>query len=86
MVPLGIMLVSGCTSARKADSAFDKKAVFSAIDEDHDGKIRKKEYHFIWKDKKMAREYFTRLDKHNSDLLTEAEFVVPWVTGPLRQS
>ena len=71
MVPLGIMLVSGCTSARKEDSAFDKKAVFNAIDKDHDGKIRKKEYRVIWKDKKMAKVYFARLDKHNNDLLTE---------------
>ena len=83
MVPLGIMLVRGCTSARKEDSAFDKKAMFNAIDKDHDGKIRKKEYRVIWKDKKMAKVYFTRLDKHNNDLLTEPEFVVPCITGPL---
>jgi Ca2+-binding EF-hand superfamily protein len=84
MLLLGIMLVSGCTSARKEDSAFDKKAVFNAIDKDHDGKIRKKEYRLIWKDKKMAEEYFDRLDKDDNGLLTEDEFLVPWVTGPLR--
>ena len=84
MVPLGIMLVKECTSARKEDSAFDKKAVFNAIDKDHNGKIRKKKCHFIWKDKNMAKEYSDWLDKDSNGLLTEDEFVVPWITGPLR--
>jgi len=84
MITLAVVLVTGCTSLQKEDSPFDRKAVFDAIDKDHDGKVRKKEYHFIWKDKKMAEEYFNRLDKDNNGLLTEDEFVVPWVTGPLK--
>jgi len=50
-----VILISGCAKkARKQSSPFDKKAVLDAIDKNHDRKIGKKEYRFIWKDKKMA--------------------------------
>jgi len=80
-----VIMIDGCAKkARKQSSAFDKKAVFDAIDKNHDGKIGEKEYRFIWKDKKMAEEYFDRLDRDNDGFLTDDEFVVPWVTVPLR--
>ena len=85
IVGLGIILVSGCASFEREDSPFDKEAVFDAIDKNHDGKVRKKEYQVIWKDKEMAEEYFNRLDKDNSGLLTEDEFAVPWVKIPLKK-
>ena len=80
-----VIMIDGCAKkARKQSSPFDKKAVFDLIDKSHDRKIGKKEYRLIWKDKKMAEEYFNRLDKDNDGFLTEDEFIVPWVTIPLR--
>ena len=36
-------MINGCAKkARKQSSPFDKKAVFDAIDKNHDGKIGKK--------------------------------------------
>ena len=81
-----VILISGCAKkARKQSSPFDKKAVFDAIDKNRDCKIGRKEYRFIWKDKKMAEEYFNRLDRDNDGFLTDDEFVVPWVTVPLEK-
>ena len=80
-----VIMIDGCAKkARKQSSPFDKKAVFDLIDKSHDRKIGKKEYRLIWKDKKMAEEYFNRLDRNNDGLLTEDEFVVPWVAIPLK--
>jgi len=85
LVASQVILINGCTKkVRKQDSPFDKKAVFNTIDKSHDRKIDKKEYRFIWKDKKMAEEYFNRLDKDNDGFLTDDEFVVPWVAIPLK--
>lgn len=81
-----VILTSGCAKkARKASSAFDKKAVFEVIDKNHDRKIATKEYRFIWQDKKMAEEYFNRLDRDNDGFLTDDEFLVPWVKIPLEK-
>ena len=85
LVACQVILINGCAKkVRKQPSAFDKKAVFDTIDKNHDRKIGKKEYRFIWKDKKMAEEYFNRLDRDNDGFLTEDEFVVPWVAIPLK--
>jgi Ca2+-binding EF-hand superfamily protein len=81
-----VILISGCAKkVRKQSSPFDKKAVFDAIDKNRDCKIGKKEYRFIWKDKKMAEEYFNRLDRDNDSFLKDDEFVVPWVTVALER-
>lgn len=79
------VLVGGCAPTQKKDSPFDRKAVFDALDKNHDGKIGKKEYYLIWKDKKKAEEYFERLDKDDNSFLKEDEFVVPWVVVPLKK-
>jgi hypothetical protein len=85
IVAFGVILVNGCTPVQKKDSSFDEKAVFDVIDKNHDRKIGKKEYRFIWKDKKMAEEYFNRLDRDNDGFLRDDEFVVPWVEIPLKK-
>ena len=81
-----VIVLSGCAKkARKQSTAFDKKAVFEAIDENHDRKIGKREYRFIWKDKNMAEEYFKQLDRDKNGFLTDDEFIVPWVLIPLKK-
>ena len=84
IVAFGVILVNGCTPVQKKDSPFDKRAVFDTLDKNQDSKIGKSEYYLIWKDKKMAEGYFNRLDRDNDGLLTEDEFVVPWVAIPLK--
>ena len=86
LVASQVILISGCAKkARKQSSSFDKKAVFDSIDKNHDRKIGKREYQFIWKDKNMAEEYFNRSDRDNDGFLTDDEFIVPWVKIPLKK-
>jgi Ca2+-binding EF-hand superfamily protein len=85
MVGLGLIVIVGCSSVQRQDSSVDKKAMFNAFDKNQDNRVGRMEYYLIWKDKKIAEEYFNRLDRDGSGFLTEGEFAVPSVAIPLRK-
>jgi Ca2+-binding EF-hand superfamily protein len=72
----GSQTISGQSQKDIENSAHEAyKMLLKETDKDKDGKISKKEFLAIWKDKKAAEEKYKAWDVNNDGFITEEEYV-----------
>ncbi len=74
---LALPFVSGCAAGKNIGPALDKKGIFEALDEDHDGRLSPDEYYRLYKSKNDSAGMFSQYDSNGDGYLDYNEFNIP---------
>lgn len=75
LVLSALFSASGCAAGKNAGPSLDKKGMFAALDENHDGKLSPQEYYRLFKSKNDSEGLFSQYDSNGDGFLDYNEFI-----------